>query len=135
MIVLAIQLGFIGIILAITGITVLLRKRSYDKCSQPVTATVIDKHTRKGKSAMIYELHVSYDVNGVAYKKYMRTSGEDYDLQSEGSQIDLLYKPDNPQRAVRPLNKKDAKSGSILLIIGAVMIAACVVLLIIGRMQ
>ena len=135
MMILAIQLGFIGIILAISGITVLLRKRSYDKCSQPVTATVIDKHTRKGKSAMIYELHVSYEVNGIEYKKYMRTSGADYDQQSEGSKIDLLYKPDNPKRAVRPLNKKDAKSGGILLIIGAAMIAACVVLFIIGRMQ
>ena len=135
MVFLAIALGFIGIILALSGFLIIMRKHSYDQCSQPVTATVIYKHSHSGKAGWVFELQVVYGVNGIEYKKYMRTSGEDYDLQYEGSKIDLLCKPGNPKRAVRPLSQKDVKNGGILLIIGAAMIAVGVVLFIMGQIQ
>lgn len=135
MIALAFMVGFVGIILLISGLAIMLRKRSYDQCSQPVTASVIYKRSHKGKNGWVYELQVIYTVDGIEYKKYLRTSGEDYASQSEGSRIELLYKPDNPKRAIRPISEKDQKNGGILSIVGAVMTLAGVALYFIGQMQ
>lgn len=118
---LAITLIFIGVILAISGLAVILKKRSYDQCSEPVTATVVYKHAHNGKNGKVFELQVAYTVNGAEYKKYLRTNGEDYASRNEGSKVELLYKPENPKNAVRPMDEKDNKSGIVLLIIGAVM--------------
>lgn len=129
---LAIALGFVGVILAISGVAVLLKKRSYDQCAEPVTATVVYKHAHSGKNGKVFELQVAYTVDGREYKKYIRTNGADYNSQNEGSQIELLYKPGNPKQAIRPLDGNDAKSGKSVLIAGAVLIVAGVILYFVG---
>ncbi len=129
-----IVLGFIGLILLICGLALILQKRSYALCSEPVRATVIYKHAHSAKSGKIYELQVSYTVDGIEYKKNIRTSLSDYNVQSEGSRIDLLYKSGSPKKAVRPQDAKDAKSSMGLTIAGAVLTAAGVVLVIVGQL-
>lgn len=131
MILLAVTLCFVGLILGISGLAIIFRKRSYDQCSKPVTATVIYKRTHSAKGGRVFELQFEYSADGKTYKKHIRTSGEDYDMQDVGSKVELLYKPSDPKRAIRPLDEKDAKNGKGLLIVGAAMLVVGVLLFIV----
>lgn len=134
MIFLAIVLAFVGLILTLCGASILLQKHRYDQCSVPVTATVLYKYAHSARSGKVFELQVLYTVDGVDYKKHIRTNGEDFALQCEGSKIELLYKPSHPKRAVRPMNAKDARSGGGLLITGVAMLVCGVALFLIAQL-
>lgn len=117
MIAYGIMLGLSGIILLLCAAVLELKKRSFSACSEPVTAQVAEKHQRRGKNGVIYELRVAYRIDGNEYKKYLRTTGEEFHRLAEGDPLELLYKPQNPKRVLRP-DAMDSRSIRIVLLIG-----------------
>ena len=132
MIALGILLGLAGIILLICAATLGIKKRSFSACSEPVTASVMEKHKRRGKNGTIYELRVAYKVDGADYQKYLRTTGEEFAQLKEGDPLELLYKPQNPKNVLRP-SAMDGPSIRVVLLIGIGLTVAGVVLFLLGQ--
>lgn len=128
-----IMLGFAGIIVLIAGLAQAAQNRSYAACSEAATGTVMRKRSRYVKNGVSHELTVSYTVGGIAYEKVVGALLSEYEQIAVGDAIDLRYKPDNPKRAVRP-EQLQPKNVRIVLIVGAVLLAAGVALYFIGQM-
>ena len=127
-----IMLGLAGIIMLICAAVLGLKKRTFSSCSEHVTAQVAEKHKRRGKNGVIYELRVAYRVDGNDYKKYLRTTGEEFNRLTEGDPLELLYKPQNPKNVLRP-DAMDSRSIRVVLLIGAGLTVIGAALFFIGQ--
>lgn len=129
----------LGIVLALTGIILLIaaaaqaiQNRSYALSSGDATATVTHKSRIRTKRATRYELTVAYTVDGVDYTRRVGATPAEYNTTlSEGDQIPIKYKPDNPKKAVRSRDLQP-KNVRVILITGAALLAVGAVLFLLG---
>ena len=122
-----------GIIMLICALAQYGQIRSYAAGSESVVGAVTYKRSRQRKNGISYELTVAYTVNGVAYKRDVGAGVREWDAIAVGQPLKLIYKLDDPKKAVRPaaLNPQNAR---IILIIGVVLTVAGVVIFMIGNM-
>lgn len=129
----------VGILLILTGAILLicalaqwLQKRSYSACSENVSATITRMRKRNVKNGVAYELTCAYTVDGTSYEKVIGVTRTEYEALCEGRKYELLYKPADPKRAVRPQNL-NPNSTRILLLVGFAVTVVGVVLFLLGR--
>lgn len=132
-------MGPLGLILAFAGVIVLiaamaqaLQNRSYAACSEKAEATVTHKTSRKVKNGRAYELHIAYEVDGNAYEKWIGVNADAFAATEVGSKCEVLYKPQNPKRAIYPANLSPRNVRTVL-IIGAALTAVGVALFLLAR--
>ena len=121
------MLALAGIILLIAALAQAVQNRSYAACSEKAAATVTHKTSRKTKNGRSYELLVAYEVNEIAYEKWIGVRAEDFNVVNTGDPFEILYKPQNPKHAVSPASIRPRNVRTVL-IIGAALTAVGIAL-------
>lgn len=127
------MLGSAGIIMLISALAQAIQNRSYAQCSLPVNGRVTQKRSRNVKHGMVYEFTVTYTVDGIVYERIVGALPEEMSRVDIDDGIELLCKPDNPKRVVRPAQLAP-RNVKIVLIIGAALTVAGVALFVIGQL-
>ncbi len=132
------MLLYLGVLSALTGIILLIASliqfainRSYESNSDQTIATVVTKRTRTMRRGVAFELAVSYHADGNAYEKFVPATLMEYNNAVAGQEIDLIYKRNNPKKAILPA-QLDPKLIRILLAVGAGLLFIGVLLYVIG---
>lgn len=129
-----IPLLLVGIIMLIITLAQFLKNRAF-KNAQRVTGMVTrkERNVRGGKNrTTVYELTLSYTVDGTAYERAVHVLRDEYEAVDVGGRYEVLYRPDNPQKIMRPGNE-DSRNVRTLLIMGVAVTAVGVVLILTGK--
>lgn len=127
-----------GIMVLITALILLfatlglyIKSSLYKGRSAEVTGEIVHKRVVGARGNSRYEITVSYNVDGVAYKKTVTALKNEYNALGIGSPYTLLYRTDKPKKAIRT-DMLDQRSLRIVTMIGAGMLALGAALCIIG---